>query len=359
MRIAFVGNPALVHIKRWVREFVARGHTCQLYAPDGADVAAMVAMDAIPIGVAGREGPASTARRVLDLRAHLARFSPDVLHAHYALDYGTWAALSGFRPLVITCMGSDLLVAPGLSIKSRLKVGLALRAATLVTVNAGHLGSAAVRLGASSERVVRVVQGVDPDLFRPPSEARSSGPRVILSTRHFHPIYRLHDLLGAAARLASQGVEFRLHLAGEGPEEARLKAMCRRLHLEEMVTFLGVLDGDRALADAYGGSDIYVSVSASDGASVALLEAMACGLPVVASDIPASREWLAPGSGNILVRVGDEAQIADGIARMLARSRLRTRAGERNRRLVLRRASWSAEMDRMEALYRELAAGRS
>jgi len=351
MRIAYVGNPAVVHIQRWVREFESRGHVCQLFAPAGPNVQDTAA---VPIGVAGRTGLPSTVIRVLDLRAHLRRFRPDVLHAHYALGYGTWAAMSGFRPLVVTCMGSDLLLAPDQSWKSRLKVNLALRSADLVTVNAGHLASAAVRLGASPERVARVVQGVCTDIYAPVRRDVRFAEPLLLSTRHLHPIYRIDDLIRAAARLAKRGHRFGLHLAGRGPDKFNLQALVRRLGLGERVEFLGHLDGEPALAAAYQRADIYVSVSQSDGASVALLEAMASGLPVVASDIPASREWLTAGSGNVLVRVGDEAHIAAGIEQLLRSPDQRVRAGDRNRRLALRSAKWPLEMDRMEDLYRRL-----
>jgi glycosyltransferase involved in cell wall biosynthesis len=351
VRIAYIGNPNTVHIRRWVHEFVSRGHTCMLYAPAGPELQGTAAE---PIGEAGRTGWPATAIRVLDLRARLRQFRPDVLHAHYALGYGTWGALSGFRPLVVTCMGSDLLLAPTQSWKSYVKVQLAMRMASLVTVNAGHLAAAAVRLGASAERVARVVQGVFPDIYYPAQRPATPAEPVVLSTRQLHPIYRLDDLLRAAARLAGQGQRFRLHIAGGGPEEPKLRTLARQLGLDERVEFLGHLEGERALAAAYQRADVYATVSESDGASVALLEAMACGLPVVASDIPASREWLTAGSENALVPVGDDAAIANGLAQLLRDPDRRARAGARNRRLALRCANWPVEMDHMEALYRRL-----
>jgi glycosyltransferase involved in cell wall biosynthesis len=351
MRIAYLGNPNVVHIQRWLREFESRGHVCELFAAAAPETQGSTAH---LFGVAGDTGPSSTVVRLLELRDLLRRFRPDVLHAHYALGHGTWAALSGFRPMVVTCMGSDLLLGPKQSWKSRVKVNLALRSANLVTVNAGHLGSAAVRLGASPARVVRVVQGVLPDVYTPVPRLEIPTEPVILSTRHLHPIYRVDDLIRASARLMRRGSRFRLHLAGSGPEEPKLRSLVSRLGLESRVDFLGQIDGEPALAATYRRADIYASVSESDGASVALLEAMACALPIVASDIPANREWLAAGSGNLLVRVGDDTHIAAGLEQLLGSPELRARTGDRNRRLALKSANWSLEMDRMEAHYQRL-----
>jgi glycosyltransferase involved in cell wall biosynthesis len=84
------------------------------------------------------------------------------------------------------------------------------------------------------------------------------------------------------------------------------------------------------------------------------LEAMSCGLPLVASDIPANREWLPRGAGNPLVPVGDVEAMAAGLATLIDDRTLRAGAGAKNRRVVLERATWKTEMDRMENHYRHL-----
>jgi len=334
---------------------------CRLYAPvrTQAQAEEKRLIEAISIGRQGWTGVVSTIARVADLQEKLARFGPDVIHAHFALGYGTWAALSGFKPMVLTCMGTDLLVAPNLSLSNRWKVCAALSSADMVTVNAGHLGDAAVRLGAHPARVVRVVQGVNAGLLAPPDRSARSSDPVLLSTRMLAPVYHLDDVLHAAALLAQRGRRFRLHLAGSGPMEDELRALARRLGLGDRVSFLGFLNSDEALARAYQMADIGISVSASDGASVAVLEAMACGLPMVASYIPANREWLEPGSGNFLVPVGDVEAIAAALEKLLEDRTLRAAAGRQNRRVVEQRATWKTEMDRMESHYRNLVARHS
>lgn len=354
MRIAFVANPASLHIARWVREFEGRGFDCRLYAPEAIEGERFI--EAISIGRRGWTGVVSTLERVVDLQAKLARFRPDVIHAHYALGYGIWAALSGVKPMVLTCMGSDLLLAPGQSLSSWWKVRAALSSTDMVTVNAEHLGLAAVRLGAHQDRVVRVVQGVDSELFSPSDRSERSSDPILLSTRMLAPVYHIDDVFHAAALLAKKGKRFRLHVAGSGPIEGELKTLAGQLGLRDRVTFLGFLSGDEALAAAYQRADISISVSASDGASVAVLEAMSCGLPMVASDIPANREWLVHGSGNFLVPVGDVPTLAAALEKLIDDRTLRAGAGIRNRQVVLERATWKTEMDRMEHHYRNLVA---
>jgi len=327
---------------------------CRLYAPESVPGERFI--EAISFGGQGTNPVSSTIARVADLQAKLARFGPDVIHAHFALNYGTWAALSGVKPMVLTCMGSDLLVAPRQSLSNRWKVSAALSSADMVTVNAEHLGEAAVRLGAHRTRIARIVQGVDSDLFTSPDRSERSAEPILLSTRMMAPVYHLDDVLRAAALLVEQGQRFRLHLAGAGPMESELRALSHRLGLTDRVTFLGLLRGDEALRAAYQRADISISVSASDGASVAVLEAMSCGLPVVASDIPANREWLDRGTGNFLVKVGDMEGIAAALANLIDDRALRAGAGVLNRAVVLKRATWKMEMDRMESHYRHLVA---
>jgi glycosyltransferase involved in cell wall biosynthesis len=296
----------------------------------------------------------STLLRVSALRRLLREFAPDVVHAHYALDYGTWAALAGVRPLVVTCWGSDLFVAPQRSWVSRWKVRRALRDADVVTADSDDLLECAAALGAAVDGLTKVVFGADTTVFLPGDT--SPCPPVILSTRKLAPIYRIGDVILAAAKLKSDGHQFELVVSSSGPLSDELRELATAHGLDDAVRFTGRVD-DAELVRLYRGATIYVSVPESDGTSVSLLEAMSCSLPVVASDLAANREWLAE-QGDPLVPVGDVPALAAGLVRLLESDEERQRLGRANRAVVESRGDWRSEMNRMQAMYEELA-GRS
>lgn len=353
MRIAFVGDPASVHLERWIREFTARGHECVLFAPKAA-VGARMPFTAI--GRAGARGPAGFLARVLDLRRQLRRFDPDVVNAHYAHNYGTWAALAGRRPLIVTCWGSDLLGMAGRGAVERWKTRIALASADLVTVNSEELRRAALGLGAGTGRVEKVVIGIDPRPFLGAAEEKHNSSPVVLSTRRLEPLYNVADILTACASLVRDGRALRLIVASDGSLAGVLHEMAAQQGASDSIEFTGFVD-DEELVGLYRRASVYVSVPSSDSTAVSLLQAMAAGCAVVATDLPATREWVDPAAGNRLVSAGAPHELAAAIAGLLDAPDVRAAAGDANSGIVVARADWTTEMDTMEALYERLAGG--
>ncbi len=128
----------------------------------------------------------------------------------------------------------------------------------------------------------------------------------------------------------------------------------KALGLEARVRFTGQVpqtEVRRVLQEA----DIYVSASSSDGASLSLLEAMACGLFPVVSAIPANQAWVEHGTTGLLFEPGDDRQLADGLRRALGDAALRASASVANRARVVREGSIAANMERMERLLLDAA----
>jgi glycosyltransferase involved in cell wall biosynthesis len=351
LRLAFVGNAASVHVQRWVEEFRDRGNECLLATVENDPIEGVNCVDISN----GLPTPAGLFLRVHRLRQLLRAFAPHIVHAHYALDYGTWAALAGVHPLVLTCWGSDLYSAPSLSSLSRWKVTRALRSADLVTADSRDLLTTAVRLGASAGRTLEVVLGVNTQKFQPAQHERSRCKPIVLSTRRLEPLYHVGDLLMAVHALACKDVPCSLHIASHGILEKALLRQARDLGLTNDVQFTGRLT-DEDLVGEYRSADLYVTVPEYDGTAVSLLEAMASGLPVVASDVPANRQWLGDGGG-LLVPVGDVRRLAEAIGQLLADPAERLTMGTRNRALALQHGAWSANMDVMDAAYTRLKDG--
>lgn len=232
----------------------------------------------------------------------------------------------------------------------------ALACADLITGDSADLLAAARDLArVPAERLVRVVIGVDTKRFRPETVPAENLEPVILSTRRLETLYRHQDLLKAASLLASDQVPLQLVVSSYGAAEQDLRALSGSLGLDSRLTFTGRIPDDELLA-LYHCSDIYVTVPETDGTSVSLLEAMACGLPVVASDVPSNREWLAAEQ---LVPVGDVEALAVALRRLIVDAESRRFIGLSNREVVVKSGDWNCEMDRMERLYERLRGVRA
>lgn len=247
-------------------------------------------------------------------------FDFDLIDAHYFYPDGVAAALLGRtfgKPVVITARGSDVNQIADFDLPRRMIQWAAGDAAAIITV-CQALKDRLVELGAAAEKIRVLRNGVDLQLFRPRDRATCRakyglrGP-TLLSVGHL--IARKgHDLVIEAVASLPDAT---LLVVGEGPEGAALRALAARLGVAERVHFLGQVT-PAALAEIYAAGDVLVLASSREGWANVLLEAMACGTPVVASAIWGTPEVVKGQAAGLLVEDRSAAGFADGIARLRA-----------------------------------------
>lgn len=350
-RILFFADASSVHTQRWVREISALGFDCVVATRRLADVPGAKEVIAIRPG-----GDAAGWFLALPEVTRVARrVAPQWVHGHYVTSYGLWAAACGLGPevpVVLTAWGSDLLVTPrekgwrGAAMSSL--VGWSLKRAALVTADSQDVLTEVTRYGTTA-RLEAVLWGADTDRFRPGLPV--AGFEVV-SLRNWEPNYNIGTVLEAFARLRAERPQAGavLHLMGGGPEEAALRGQAQALGLGESVRFLGRV-GDATMISMLQRSRVSVSVPTSDATSVAMLESLSCGLPVVASDLPANRDWI---GAEWRVPPRDAAALAAALVRLHDEPITAQVLGQRNRELALGRASRRAQMERMVVLYESL-----
>jgi L-malate glycosyltransferase len=365
LRLAFLGNPNAVHLRRWLAFFAGRGH--EVFLLDGFGFEIAPGLDQrIRIERYDARGrlriplvPSLHSRRVL--RHLLGRLRPDVLHAHYLGRYGHQAGLAGFHPYVISTWGSDVLRARAVSRRGRWLGRRTLRHADLVTAVSGHMRSAAIEAGARPDRIEIVQFGVDLKRFSPGRVPNETLRRLGLAERPFvfsprgiRPLYRHERIIDALARLPDR---FGLVMTGHGADGdylGRLERQMAELGVADRIQILyGISDED--LPDLYRAARVVVSVPESDSFPISLLEAMACSTPVVAGDLPALREVLEPVAPESLVPDSDAGALVIALRRALTMPDHERRSlGERLRSHVSY-ADYETNMLRMEQLYGRLA----
>jgi glycosyltransferase involved in cell wall biosynthesis len=368
LRLAFLADPNSVHTRRWLAYFAERGHEVVLLDAYAASIRPGL-HDGVIVHRYAAHGPwripfFSSLQGRGPLRRALAELRPQVLHAHYLTGYGWQARLSGFHPYVVSPWGSDLFVTTRTSRRARWWARATLGAADLVTVVSEQMREAAIRAGASADRIEMVQFGVDTQRFAPgPGEdglAEGLGipsGRLIFSSRALRPIYRQEVVIDAFARLPSDTVLVLTARNAEAGYLTALREQVERLGLGDRVRFLDdVPDAD--LPHLLRLAAVVVSVPASDGFPVSVLEAMASGTLVVATDLPPIRPVLGPLAGELLVPVGDSRALAGALRNALEMEPApRAALAASLRDYTVRVADYAANMGRMEAHYRRLAAG--
>lgn len=348
-----VGNGTSIHVRRWVAFFAGRGHEVHVAILGSGDLAIEGAR------VHGLGRPPGAALRLRSLRR---RLGVEVLHAHYLTHYGWLAWASFIRPYAVTLWGSDILVDPRRSRIANLWARLVLAGATCVTGDSEEILDAAARLGVRRARAHLIQFGVDTVRFAPggPTTALDllelGGRRVVLSPRAVAPLYRTHILVEALATLPAD-VVLVATLAGSDPRYVeRVRAAAERLGVGTRLRLVEPIPHG-AMDELYRGAEVVASVPATDGTPVSVLEALACGVPVVATDLPAVRPWIAPLDERLLVPVDDAAATSEALAYALELAPARRRElADAGRRIVIQEADQATNMLRMERLYLDMAA---
>ena len=227
----------------------------------------------------------------------------DLIDAHYFYPDGVAAVLLGRalgRPVVVTARGSDLNLIAEYAIPQGWIRWSARHADGLVAVSRG-LKQRLANLGIAEERVHVLRNGVDPALFRPTD--RDAARQALGLTRPtllaVGNLVRLksHRMM-VEALVGLPAVD--LVIVGEGPERAAIEALARERQVADRVRLLGHVPQDR-LPDIYSAADLLLLVSTHEGWPNVLLESMACGTPVIASDVDAIADIVAvPEAGCIL-----------------------------------------------------------
>jgi glycosyltransferase involved in cell wall biosynthesis len=226
----------------------------------------------------------------------------------------------------------------------------------LVTVSQSSAVDIARDLGARPESLRVVPVGVDTEIFHPePSVARVTG-RIMVTTSSDVPLKGLVPLLEALAKLRTERAD--AHLVVVGSPRARVVETIERLSLGEAVRFERGID-DARLRHLYAEAEVAVVPSLYEGFSLPAVEAMACGVPLVATTGGALPEVAGPsGETCLLVAPGDPSALAAALARVLGDGDLRTALGAAGQARVLERFTWQATAEGTAALYHDILEGR-
>ena len=350
--LCLLGDANSVHVRRWANEMLSRGHRVSLITArpqplDGVEQRVM------------RPVARSTdwLSRVGEARRHLDELAPDIVHAHYVTSYGYLAARCDRHPLVMTAWGSDILVTPRNSRLMRWLTGWTLRRADLITGDSLDLLE---EIGRYKPRATtrQVHWGADMTRFQPADWRTKSGFQIV-SLRSWESNYNIDAIVKAVAVLCERRPQagVHLHLLGGGSDEPQLRSLIRTLGIEAAVTMHGRVDDTKMIATLQA-CKVSVSVPTSDATSVSVLESMACALPVIASDLPANRQWLGDDA-TMLVPTGDVSAIAAALGLLCDDDASAQRRGRRNVEVMQRDGARSVQMDAMASLYAGLLDGAS
>ncbi len=301
-----------------------------------------------------------------DLRRVIADLRPDLVHAGPIQTCAFLAAIAGFRPLLTMSWGFDLMQDADRNAWWRWVTRYTLKRSTFFVSDAEVTRNKAVAFGMDPKCTAVFPWGVDLSRFAParaeagkPVRSGKSRrvrrrPFIIFCNRNWEPFYGVDVLARAFVEVAQQRDDVGLLLLGGGSQAQAIRQILMTAQIMERVQFGGQVP-QADLPRWYHMADLFVSPSHVDGSSVSLMEALACGLPVLVSDIPGNREWVEDGDNGWLFPDGDAHALARKILMVMDRRDELQRVRLLARQTAEERADWSSNFKVLLGAYRRAA----
>jgi glycosyltransferase involved in cell wall biosynthesis len=287
---------------------------------------------------------------------NLVRVKPDLVHTGPLDDCGYIAAQAGFHPLVQMSWGSDILWEAKRRKSVRRRVQIALKHADVVIGDCQAVRRTVNKYGVGLNRAITFPWGVDLIRFKPSGGAGRIRQKlgwennfVLIHVRSWETLYDPLTVVRAFALAVKQNKNIRLLMLGTGSLAPKVRSAFKSAAIEKFVYFPGQVGYDD-LPQYFRAANLYLSASQSDGSSVSLMEAMASGLPVIASDIPGNREWVNSKNG-WLFPSKDFHKLSQLIVKA-AYSESLMRLGNYSRKVAARKADWNKNKQGLFNAYR-------
>jgi N-acetyl-alpha-D-glucosaminyl L-malate synthase BshA len=260
-------------------------------------------------------------------RAHL-----NILHVHYAVPHATSAFLAKTMispwclKIVTTLHGTDITLVgsdPSYLPMTRFSI----EQSDAVTAVSQWLRRQTIQFFHTKRPIEVIPNFVDPDRFRPGAKPglrerfAPGGQPIMMHVSNLRPVKRTRDLLDIVAFVRAK-TEVKLIIVGDGPDRPILEESARKRHMDDDIVFLGNYANIEELLPA---ADVLLLPSASESFGLVALEAMSCGVPVIASDVGGLPEVVEHGKNGYLFEVGDAGAMAEGVVEIMTDGQARKR----------------------------------
>lgn len=284
------------------------------------------------------------------LKRLITTIKPDVLHAHYVSSYGVVAYLTGFHPYIISVWGTDIYNAPNNPVL-RFLIQKALAGADRILSTSKTMAKHTAKF--IRREIIVTPFGVDIIKFKPLGKTKSTF--VIGTARALLPKYGIKYLVEAFAVFNRQIPNSELHIAGDGPQKDQLVSLAEKYNVIHKTHFLGFIQPEN-MAAFFASLDIFCmpSIEESESFGVAALEAQACGVPVISSNIGGLHETVIDGETGFLVPPKAPQQIVDKIMLLYNNKKLYNKITCSARKFVETNYCWEKNFEIFINIYASL-----
>ncbi|EDL64361.1 glycosyltransferase [Bacillus sp. SG-1] len=350
MKVILLAPSRSIHTHKWAKFYQERGIQVKVatfsdhYSEENAK---QVDTFTLPKHLPGKMSYFSA---VFALRKLINEFKPDILHAHYVSSYGVLGALANFHPYYVSVWGRDVFQFPQQGQVNKKLVEFALKKADVICSTSKVM---AVETNLYTDKEIHVTPfGVNMEYFNPENNEIGHDKKVIGTVKALEDKYGIGDLVRAFAIVHENHPDTELLIVGDGRQRKEYEDLAAQLGIANVTTFTGKVPNEE-VPDYIKKMTVFAvpSTENSESFGVAAVESMACGVPVVVSNIGGLPEVVVDGITGIVVPKENPQKLAEAFTRIIEDRQLAVRMGEEGIKHVAKHFNWIDNANYMLTLY--------
>jgi glycosyltransferase involved in cell wall biosynthesis len=364
MKICLVANPNSAHTRRWITYFIKNGHEVHLigeHKPSSTLPEDLILHD---LTVTTNAKKYRYVRWGLEVRRIIKNIQPDILHALGAVSAGWLGYFSGFHPFITTVLGSDVNLLSKKNFFFQILTLTSLQHSDFVFCVSNDLAQKVEFYGIKKEKIKVIYLGIDAEIFCPPTDKLELRQRygmgtnpIVISIRAMNWIYNPLAIAKAIPIVARQLPDIKFLVFTYNKDEALLnefKELISQSNTAASVEYIDEISDDRSLSEYYQLADLAISIPTYDGTPNSVMECMACGTPVILSNLPTLLEWVTPNETGIFIPHGNIHALSEAIIYLLTNPSLREEMGYEASTNIRQRMDRRFWMSYSENIYQQL-----
>lgn len=359
LKVMFISAANSVHTVRWVnslsKKFEIHLVYCRNHKPNIDNISSNVILHELKFNA-----PYGYYLNVIQLRNLYKKIKPNIINVHYASGYGTLVRIAKIKPVLLSVWGSDVYDFP---CESKLKK-------KILQKNVMYADEIASTSNVMAEELTKQVPmlkksinitpfGIDIEKFKKNKQNNNNNVFIIGNVKTLKSVYGIeygilavkllkNKLLNEGKKDLAQNMQF--HIYGDGEEKEKLEELIKKEQLQDCVFLKGKIPNNE-VPNVLNNIDVFCVTSNKESFGVALLEAMACEVPVVATNADGFSEVMIDGKTGYIVEKKNVEQIAEALEKLLKDKEQRIQFGKNGRKRVIEKYNWEDNVKKMEKIY--------
>ena len=293
-------------------------------------------------------------RAVKYIKRNIDNINPDIVHAQFASSYGLLGSLVKFKPYIISVWGTDVYDFPAKNLINKCILKYNLKKADMVLSTSYDM---AKKTSLYTDKHIYVTPfGVDTHLFKPLKNKHKNNHQIVIGTiKTLEDKYGIDYLLKAFKYVKERlpNKKLSLVIGGDGSKKEYLQILSKKLEIDKDTKFIGYVN-QSDIIEVFNEFDIAVFPSLKESFGVAAVEAQACGVPVIATNIGGLPEATKDGESAILVKSKNVEELGDAIIELIIDEDKRNRMSINAREFVCKNLDVNNNFKKIEKLYDDI-----